>query len=117
FGVVERVVGVNERQKARMVAKVKDALGGLSGRKIAVLGLTFKPNTDDIREAPALDILAGFIRGGASVTAYDPVGMPRVRALPVGRKIAYADAAYAALKGADAPLLVTQWNDSRPLDL
>src|SRR5580765_5043096 len=109
FRLVETVVEVNARQKTRMVEKIKRALGGLKGRRVAVLGLTFKPNTDDIREAPALDIMAGLLRGGAQITAYDPVGMAHVGRLPIGRKIAFADDAYAAVKGADAVVLVTEW--------
>jgi UDPglucose 6-dehydrogenase len=117
FRLVETVVEVNARQKTRMVEKIKRALGGLKGRRVAVLGLTFKPNTDDIREAPALDIMAGLLRGGAQITAYDPVGMAHVGRLPIGRKIAFADDAYAAVKGADAVVLVTEWNEFRTLDL
>jgi UDPglucose 6-dehydrogenase len=117
FRLVEAVVDVNERQKSRMVDKTKRVLGGLKGKRIAVLGLTFKPNTDDIRAAPALDIVAGLLRAGATVTAHDPVGADAVKRLPVGKRIAFADDAYAAVKGADAALLVTEWNEYRNLDL
>jgi len=117
FRLVEAVVEVNARQKALMVGKVKAALGTLKGKRVAVLGLTFKPNTDDIREAPALDIMAGLLRAGAAITAYDPMGMPHVGRLPIGRKIAFADDAYSALKGADCAMLVTEWNEFRTLDL
>jgi UDPglucose 6-dehydrogenase len=111
------VVEVNERQKSLMVAKAKTALKSLKGKRVAVLGLTFKPNTDDIREAPALDIMAGLLRAGASITAYDPMGMPHVGALPIGRRIAFADDAYSALDGADCAMLITEWNEFRTLDL
>jgi UDPglucose 6-dehydrogenase len=117
FRLVETVVEVNRRQKSLMVAKAKAALGSLKGRRVAVLGLTFKPNTDDIREAPALDIMAGLLRAGASITAYDPMGMPHVRRLPIGRRITFAEDAYSALKGADCAMLVTEWNEFRTLDL
>jgi UDPglucose 6-dehydrogenase len=117
FTLVETVVGVNERQKARMVEKARVALGGLKGRRLAVLGLTFKPNTDDIRESPALDIMSGLVKAGATVVAHDPVGMPHVKRLPIGRKITFADDPYAAVTGADAALLVTEWNEYRTLDL
>jgi UDPglucose 6-dehydrogenase len=117
FRLVEAVVEVNERQKALMVAKAKSALGNLKGKRVAILGLTFKPNTDDIREAPALDIMAGLLRAGASISAYDPMGMPHVARLPIGRKIAFADDAYAAVQGADCAMLVTEWNEFRTLDL
>jgi UDPglucose 6-dehydrogenase len=117
FRLVESVVQVNEKQKARMVDKIKAAMGTLKGRKVALLGLTFKPNTDDIREAPALDIAQGLLRGGAKVTAYDPAGMEHVKALPLGRRIAFAADAYEAARGADAAVLVTEWNELRTLDL
>jgi UDPglucose 6-dehydrogenase len=117
FRLVEAVIEVNERQKQLMVEKVKEAVGSLRGRRIAVLGLTFKPNTDDIRAAPALDIIAGLLRGGAKVSAYDPEGMGHVKRLLVGRRIEFADDAYAAVKGADCAVLVTEWNELRTLDL
>jgi UDPglucose 6-dehydrogenase len=117
FRLVEAVVEVNERQKARMVEKVKKAMGTLRGRRVALLGLTFKPNTDDIREAPALDIARGLLKGGASITAYDPAGMEHVRRLPLGRRITFAADAYAAVEGADCAVLVTEWNELRTLDL
>jgi UDPglucose 6-dehydrogenase len=117
FRLVEAVVEVNARQKSNMVAKAKAALGSLKGKRVAVLGLTFKPNTDDIREAPALDIMAGLLRAGAAITAYDPMGMTHVGRLPIGRRIAFADDAYAALKGADCAMLITEWNEFRTLDL
>jgi UDPglucose 6-dehydrogenase len=117
FRLVEAVVDVNERQKARMVEKTRRVLGTLKGKRIAVLGLTFKPNTDDIRAAPALDIVAGLLKAGARVTAHDPAGAEHVKRLPIGRRIAFADDAYEALRGADAVVLVTEWNEYRNLDL
>ena len=100
-----------------MVEKIKRAVGALRGKRIAILGLTFKPNTDDIRESPALDILAGLVRAGAKIVAYDPAGMAHVRKLPIGAKIAFAEDAYDAAKGADCAVLVTEWNELRSLDL
>jgi UDPglucose 6-dehydrogenase len=117
FRLVETVVEVNERQKNLMVEKAKAALKTLKGKKVAVLGLTFKPNTDDIREAPALDIMAGLLRAGARISAYDPMGMPHVKALPIGKRIQFAVDAYDALEGADCAMLVTEWNEFRTLDL
>jgi UDPglucose 6-dehydrogenase len=117
FRLVEAVVEVNERQKARMVTKIKEAMGTLKGRRVALLGLTFKPNTDDIREAPALDIARGLLRGGATIAAYDPAGMDHVRRLPLGRRIDFAADAYEAVDGADCAVLVTEWNELRTLDL
>jgi UDPglucose 6-dehydrogenase len=115
--IVEAVVEVNQRQKARMVEKIKRAVGTVRGKRIAILGLTFKPNTDDIRESPALDIVDGLVRAGAKITAYDPAGMAHVRRLPIGAKIVFADDAYDAAKGADCAVLVTEWNELRSLDL
>jgi UDPglucose 6-dehydrogenase len=117
FRLVESVVEVNERQKARMVEKIAAAVGALRGKRIAILGLTFKPNTDDIREAPALDIARGLLRRGAKLTAYDPAGMDHVRRTPLGKKIAFAADAYEAVDGADCAVLVTEWNELRTLDL
>ncbi len=117
FHLVETVVEVNQRQKSRMVEKIAVALGTLRRRRLAILGLTFKPNTDDIREAPALDIIAGLLRRGATIVAYDPVAMEHVRRLPVGPRIAFAGDAYAAAEDADAVVLVTEWNEFRTLDL
>jgi len=117
FRLVETVVEVNERQKNLMVEKAKTALRTLKGKKVAVLGLTFKPNTDDIREAPALDIMAGLLRAGAKIRAYDPMGMPHVATLPIGKRIEFADDAYHALDGADCAMLITEWNEFRTLDL
>ncbi|MEO6462987.1 MAG: UDP-glucose/GDP-mannose dehydrogenase family protein [Candidatus Eisenbacteria bacterium] len=117
FRLVEAVVEVNERQKARMVDKIKGAMGTLRGRRVALLGLTFKPNTDDIREAPALDIARGLLRGGASIAAYDPAGMEHVKRLPIGKRIDFAASAYDAVEGADCAVLITEWNELRTLDL
>ena len=117
FRLVESVVDVNERQKARMVEKVAAAVGSPRGKRIAILGLTFKPNTDDIREAPALDIARGLLRRGAKLSAYDPAGMDHVRRLPLGKRITFAADAYEAVDGADCAVLVTEWNELRTLDL
>ncbi len=117
FRLVETVVEVNERQKTRMVEKIAAAVGSLRGKRIAILGLTFKPNTDDIRDAPALDIVGGLLRRGAKVTAYDPAGMDHVRRLPIGKKMTFAADAYEAVDGADCAVLVTEWNELRTLDL
>ena len=89
----------------------------LRGKRIAILGLTFKPNTDDIRDAPALDIARGLLRRGAKLSAYDPAGMDHVRRLPLGRRMTFAADAYEAVDGADCAVLVTEWNELRTLDL
>ena len=114
--IVSSVVQVNDKRKARMADRVRDALGGsLAGKRVAVLGLTFKPNTDDMRDAPSLTIIPKLIEGGASVVAYDPVGMDHAKLLLPGTE--FEDDAYAAAKGADALVLVTEWEELRGLNL
>jgi UDPglucose 6-dehydrogenase len=115
--IVEAVVEVNAAQKARMVLKIRQALGGSeAGKTIAVLGLTFKPNTDDMREAPALAILPPLLDRGARIRAHDPKGVPEARSLLPGA-VEYVADPYAALDGADALVLMTEWNEYRGLDL
>ena len=119
-GVEQRIVGavvdVNDRRKAGMAARVTAALGGsLAGKKVAVLGLAFKPNTDDMRDAPSIPLIAGLLDGGAEVAAFDPVAIEQARAMVPG--IAFADDAHAAAKGADALVIVTEWDEFRALDL
>ena len=115
--IVESVMEVNEAQKARMISKIRKALDGdVSGKVIAVLGLTFKPGTDDMRDAPALSILPVLIEGGATVRAHDPHGMAEARKLLPG-KIEYVDNMYNIFNGADAVVLLTEWNEYRGLDL
>jgi UDPglucose 6-dehydrogenase len=115
--IVEAAVEVNAAQKARMVKKIRDALGGSeAGKTIAVLGLTFKPETDDMRDAPALTILPALLEKGAILRAHDPKGMEEAKKnLPEG--VEYINDAYAACQGADAVVLMTEWNQYRALDL
>ncbi len=114
--LVEHVNDSNERRKRRMADKVIGALGGeVAGRKIAVLGLTFKPNTDDMRESPSLAILPVLVEAGAKVHAYDPEGMHEAAPLLPG--VALCDDAYDTMDGADALVLITEWNQFRALDL
>ncbi|HKA23530.1 MAG TPA: UDP-glucose/GDP-mannose dehydrogenase family protein, partial [Candidatus Eisenbacteria bacterium] len=115
--LVESTSAANEAQKARMVDKIEGAVGSLTGKRIALLGLSFKPNTDDIREAPALDIAAGLLKRGARVVAHDPAAMEAVRATSVGKKLEFAQDPYEAAHGADAVVIVTEWNLYRRLDL
>jgi UDPglucose 6-dehydrogenase len=116
FEIVEATIRVNQSQRERMVEKIERALGGsLRGCTVAVLGLSFKPETDDIREAPALDIIAGLRERGAEVRAYDPVAMPK--AAPLLPQVALCKNAYEACENADALVLVTEWNQFRMLDL
>jgi UDPglucose 6-dehydrogenase len=115
--IVEAVIEVNAAQKARMVKKIRAALGGNeAGKMIAVLGLTFKPATDDMREAPALSILPPLLEKGALLRTHDPHGMEEARKfLPAG--IQYCTAVYDTFAGADAAVLLTEWNEYRGLDL
>ncbi|HET9335339.1 MAG TPA: UDP-glucose/GDP-mannose dehydrogenase family protein [Sphingomicrobium sp.] len=114
--IVSTVVDVNDSRKEAMAERVKLALGGsVEGKRIGVLGLTFKPNTDDMRDAPSIPLIEGLLAGGASVSAFDPVGREQAKkALP---PIDYADSAEAAADGADALVIVTEWDEFRALDL
>jgi UDPglucose 6-dehydrogenase len=115
FRIIEAVLDVNEATKARMVTKIERALGTIAGRTIAVLGLSFKPNTDDIRESPALPIVQGLLDGGAAVRAFDPEAMPACR--PLFPSVRFCDNAYEAARGADALVICTEWNQFRKLEL
>jgi UDPglucose 6-dehydrogenase len=114
--IVEAVLGVNDNRKRAMARKVSNALGGnLRGKTVAVLGLTFKPDTDDMREAPSIPLVTGLLDMGAKVRAFDPIGMEQARReLP---DITYCDDAYACADGADALVIVTEWVQFRALDL
>lgn len=109
FKIIESVMQVNERQKTTLVDKVKEYYGqDLRGRHFALWGLAFKPDTDDVREAPALYIIEALLRSGATVAAFDPEAMENVNRI-MGDKITYAHDEYAALEGADALLVATEW--------
>lgn len=114
--IVESVLAVNENRKRAMARKVSQALGGsLRGKTIAVLGLTFKPDTDDMRDAPSIPLVTGLIDMGATVKAFDPVGMEQARSeLP---SITYCEDTYSCAQGADALVIVTEWVQFRALDL
>jgi UDPglucose 6-dehydrogenase len=114
FQLLTAVIEVNELQKRRAIGKLQKHLGSLVGKEIALLGVAFKPNTDDIREATSL-VLAGRLQSeGAHVRVYDPVAVPRARELLGGARV--CDSAEAALEGADAAVLVTEWPEFRELD-
>jgi UDPglucose 6-dehydrogenase len=115
-GIVDAVIAANEHQMATMVKKITDAAGRKNGR-IAVLGLSFKPNTDDLREAPALTIIAGLKRRGFKVSAFDPVSMQKAKGLPQLKDVDMARDAYDAARGADAIAIVTEWNEFRNMNL
>ena len=114
--IVEATVSINDNRKRAMARKVASAVGGsLRGKTIAVLGLTFKPDTDDMREAPSIPLVTGLLDMGAKVRAHDPVGMEQARReLP---DIEYCDDPYACVRGADAMVVVTEWVQYRTLDL
>ncbi len=114
--IVETVVAVNDARKRAMARKIIQALGGSArGKKIALLGLAFKPNTDDMRDAPSLAIVASLTGDGAQVHAYDPESMEQAR--PLMPDVIFHDDAYAAIDGADALAIVTEWDAFRALDL
>ena len=114
--LVETVVAVNDQRKRAMARKVIAACGGsVRAKRIAILGLAFKPNTDDMREAPSLSIVTALLDAGAEIVAYDPEAMDSAKSLMP--EIAYAPDAYSCLDGADALVIVTEWDAFRALDL
>jgi len=114
--LVETTVSINDQRKRSMARKIVAACGGdVRGRTIGVLGLTFKPNTDDMREAPSLDVIRGLQDRGAKIVAFDPQGMDAARGLT--ENVQFADSAYDVADGADAIVLITEWNEFRSLDL
>jgi UDPglucose 6-dehydrogenase len=116
LGIIESTVDANERSKHAFGTRVIERLGGsLAGKRVAVWGLAFKPETDDIREAPALDVIAQLRAAGASIAGYDPIAADNVRAL-LGDAIALVDDPYAAAEGADAIVLITEWHQLRQPD-
>jgi UDPglucose 6-dehydrogenase len=113
--LVEATVAINDNRKRAMGRKVIAACGGsVRGKKIAILGLTFKPNTDDMREAPALSIIQALQDGGAEVVAFDPEGMEAAK--PMLKGVTFGTGAYQIAEGADCIVIVTEWNEFRSLD-
>jgi UDPglucose 6-dehydrogenase len=115
FKIIKAVLDVNQRQRTFMVEKIEKALGGFEGKRVAVLGLSFKPNTDDMREAPSQSIIEALQKGGATIVASDPVAIEEAKKVLVD--VEYASDPYAAAEGADAIILITEWNPFRNLDL
>jgi UDPglucose 6-dehydrogenase len=113
--VVEAVAAVNDARKRAMARKVAAAVGNLRGKTIAILGLTFKPNTDDMREAPSVPLVTALQDFGARVRAYDPVGVEQARG--VLTDVTFCDGPYSCAEGADAVVIVTEWEQFRALDL
>jgi UDPglucose 6-dehydrogenase len=115
FKIIDAVIKVNEEQKKRMIGKITGRVGGLKGRTIGILGLSFKPNTNDIRESSSIVIIQGLLDLGAKVKAFDPAAMDETKT--IFPDIEYGKDAYDVAKGADALVLATEWNQFRRLDL
>jgi UDPglucose 6-dehydrogenase len=114
--IVETVIAVNDQRKRAMARKVIDVLGGnVRGRTIAVLGLTFKPNTDDMRDAPSIAVITALQDAGANIRAYDPAGMKQAKGML--DNVVYANDPYACAEGADALVILTEWDEFRALDV
>lgn len=118
FDLLSEVEKINVQQKKRFLSKVRSALWTLRGKKIGVLGLSFKGETDDIRESPAIDLVEMLLAEGCSISAYDPAAMDRAKAeLPPSASLSYAEDAYEAARDADAVLVLTDWREFAELDL
>jgi UDPglucose 6-dehydrogenase len=117
FDIVETVVRVNDRIKQRSIDKVRAALDGpVEGSTVAILGLSFKPETDDMRDSPSIPLIASLVAEGATVRAFDPAGMTNARAV-LPEAVVYCDDSYQTVEGADIVVIVTEWNQFRSLDL
>jgi len=113
--VVQSAIEVNEAQKRKMVEKIVSAMGDPAGKTVGILGLSFKPNTDDMRDAPSLVIVEGLQARGAKIRAFDPEAMEAAKDLL--KDVTYCSNAYEVGDGADALVLVTEWNQFRMLDM
>src|SRR4030066_208788 len=116
FKIARSVIEVNITQKDRMITKIEHALRGAGGKTIGILGLAFKPNTNDIRESPAIHIIEGLIEIGANIRVYDPAAMDDAKAV-LGNRVTYCNDAFDVATNADALILVTEWNQFRNLQL
>ena len=116
FKIARSVIEVNITQKDRMITKIEHALRGAGGKTIGILGLSFKPNTNDIRESPAVHIIEGLLDIGANIRVYDPVAMDDTKSV-LGQRVTYCSDPYDAASNADAIILVTEWNQFRNLEL
>lgn len=115
FPILEATIRTNEEQPKRFVEKISAAVGGFTGKKIAVLGLAFKANTDDMRDAKSLDVIAAVLAGGGEVVAYDPIAIENCKR--IFPQITYVRNAYEAAEGADAVVVVTEWNEFKQINL
>ncbi len=116
FGILKAVKQVNEAQKRSVVRKVEQQLWNLKGKKIGVLGLAFKPDTDDMRFAPALDLIEDLLKAGARVSAFDPQAMREAK-VELDGQVAFAESPYDLAKGADCLVVMTEWNEFKEVDL
>jgi UDPglucose 6-dehydrogenase len=113
--IVEAVVEINDQRKKSMAKRIEGACGGsVKGKTVAILGVTFKPNTDDMRDAPSLDIIPALINAGAKVRAFDPEGMDEAKKMLDG--VEWCDDVYAPMQDADVLVIITEWNAFRSLD-
>ena len=115
FRILDAVEAVNDAQKRRLFDKMQDALGSLDGKRVAIWGLSFKPRTDDMREAPSITMIEALLEAGAKVVAYDPQAQAAARTI-FGSRIALTARSYDALEGADALAILTEWNEFREPD-
>ena len=115
--IVESVIKVNQNQRGVMVEKIEKAVGPLEGKMIGILGLAFKPNTSDVRESPAIDIIQALLQKGAKVKAYDPEGIDEFKKAVNSINLTYGIDAYSVVKGVDGLVILTEWNEFRNLDL
>jgi UDPglucose 6-dehydrogenase len=115
FKILDAVTEVNEKQKSHLVTKIKRYFGNLAGKHFALWGLAFKPNTDDIREAPALEVIEALLTAGATIAVFDPEAMNNVKAI-FGDRIFFCETPYDCLQNADALIIATEWNEFRTPD-
>ena len=117
FEIVDAVIEVNNRIKERAVKRVQAAIGeDFNGKTVAVLGLSFKPETDDMRDSSSIPLVTALVEGGAKVKAFDPVAMDNARGM-LPEAVQYCEDSYDAAEGADAMIIVTEWNQFRSLDM
>ncbi len=115
--LLNAVMEINQDQRRLVIDKLVSLLGGLRGTTIGILGLAFKPNTDDMRDAPAIDIIRWLLGQGASVRAYDPVAMEAAQQVLKGLEVTYCKTSYEVAEGCDALVIVTEWNEFKSLNM
>ena len=115
--IIDSVIKVNETRKINMVEKIKDTLAPLENKSISILGLTFKPNTDDMRESPSLVIVPELVKITREIKVYDPAGMPAAKKMKEFNGVKWKNNTYDCIKSTDAIVLITEWNEFRALDL